>query len=51
MGINDQGKGRAVSERGSVGKPRANAVGQYLWELPPLEGMCEAIMKTHTAFK
>lgn len=41
----------AVSERGSVGEPEANAAGQDLQELPPLEGMCEAIMKTRTACK
>lgn len=51
MGINDHGKGGAVSERGSVGEPGANAAGQYLQELLPLESMCEAIMKTCTAFR
>lgn len=42
-------RGRAVPEAGSVGEPGANATGQCLQALLPSEGMCKAIMKTHTA--
>lgn len=43
-------RGKAVPEAGSVGEPGANAAGQCLRALLPLEGMCKAFMKIYGPF-